>query len=149
MSKIREELIELLDSKSDEALRSIAKQLKLSEDDRSYGEDYINQVTDLYNKLRNVHEFKKGQFVKWKKGLKNKKFPTEEQPAIVIKILDEPIYSDFDSSTPYFREPLDLLLGFIGPNNDFVIFHYDKRRFEPFDREQKNKEPVKSKQLDL
>ena len=133
MSKAREliELLEHLDIKSDEALKSIANQLR--EDGRSYGEDYINQVSDLYNELHGVNEFKKGQFVKWKKGLKNKKFPAEEQPAIVIEILDEPIYGDFDSGTPYFREPLDLAIGFIGPRNDFLIFHYDKRRFEPFD----------------
>jgi hypothetical protein len=137
MSKARQ-LIELLehldDIKSDEALKSIT---------RNYGEDYINQVDDLYNEFHGVNEFKKGQFVKWKKGLKNKKFPAEEQPAIVIEILDEPIYGDFDSGTPYFREPLDLALGFIGPRNDFVIFHYDKRRFEPFDG---NKKPNHSLQ---
>ncbi len=135
MSKAKE-LIELLEHfKSDEDLKSITNQLR--EGDRDYGEDYIEQVTDLYDKFHSVNEFEKGQLVKWKKGLKNKKFPAEEQSAIVIEILDEPIYSDFNSGTPYFREPLDLALGFIGDRNDFIIFHYDKRRFEPFDRKQK------------
>ncbi len=136
MSKAKEliELLESMDSKSDISLKFLARQLK---EDRSFDENYINQLTDLYNKFDILNEFKKGQIVKWKKGLKNKRLPHEEQYAIVIEIFDKPIYGDFDAGTPYFREPLDLALGFIGDNDDFIIFHYDKRRFEPFDPNQR------------
>ncbi len=134
MSKVQDfiKLLESIDSKDDNDLKSQSRQLK--EADRTYDENYINQLNDLYNKLHIVNQFEKGQTVKWKKGLKNKRLPLEEQPAIVIEIFDKPIYSDFDPGTPYFREPLDLALGFIGVKDDFIIFHYDKRRFEPFDQ---------------
>ena len=38
-----------------------------------------------------------------------------------------------DSGTPYFNEPLDLILGLIDEEGDFAIFYYDKRRFEPLE----------------
>jgi len=76
-------------------------------------------------------KFKTGDVVKWKKGLKNKKYPKEEQFSIVIQELEEPIIqSERDSGTPYFREPLDLILGVLDQTGDLMLFHYDKRRFE-------------------
>ncbi|QTA80646.1 Uncharacterized protein dnl_29570 [Desulfonema limicola] len=137
MSKAKEliELLEQFDIKGDKNIKSIiANQLK-EKADKNYDEEDINLLIDLYNELKITNEFKEGQVVKWKKGLKNKRLPNEEQPAIVVEILKEPIYSEFNSGTPYFREPLDLALGFIGGHNDFIIFHYDKRRFEPLKKE--------------
>jgi hypothetical protein len=76
-------------------------------------------------------KFQTGDVVKWKKGLKNKKYPEEEQLAMVIQELEEPIIqSERDSGTPYFREPLDLILGVLDQDGDLMLYHYDKRRFE-------------------
>ncbi len=84
------------------------------------------------NLLLQKHDFKSGQAVKWKKGLRNKKFPEENQEAIVIDVLTTPILQhETESGTPYFREPLDLVLAMLDEDNDLVIFHYDSRRFEP------------------
>lgn len=74
-----------------------------------------------------------GQLVKWKSELKNKKWPKENQPAIVMEVLEPAIIQDhLDSGSPYFREPLDIVLGVVNNDGDFVIFYYDKRRFELF-----------------
>jgi len=131
MSKAKE-LLKLLENMD---RKTLVKQLE--EADEKYDKNHTDQLLNLYNEFQFSNKFEKGQIVKWKKGLKNKRLPRENQPAIVIELLDEPIYSDFNSGTPYFREPLDLLLGFIGMQDDFIIFYYDKRRFEPIE---KNKE---------
>jgi len=68
--------------------------------------------------------------VRWKRGLKNKKMPTDDQPAVVIKQLSKPIIVDQDSGTPYFNEPLDLVLAFTGREGELVVFYYDRRRFK-------------------
>lgn len=112
---------------------SVLNKKRESEQPKNYGEDDVRQLQLSYDIFSQNNNFQKGQFVKWKKGLKNRKFPEENQPAIVIELLDESIIqSERDSGTPYFREPLDIALGIIDRNGDFLIFHYDKRRFEPY-----------------
>ncbi|KAH3762897.1 hypothetical protein Pelo_5198 [Pelomyxa schiedti] len=76
-----------------------------------------------------------GDFVKWKPGLKNKKKPGDGESAIVIEILEEPIFDMKKSAgTPYFLEPLSVKLGLLDSDGDFLIFHYDLRRFEKSNR---------------
>jgi hypothetical protein len=36
------------------------------------------------------------------------------------------------TGSPYFHEPLDIVLGVLGENGEFILFHHDSRRFEPF-----------------
>lgn len=75
-------------------------------------------------------EFKPGDIVEWKKGLKNKRYPAYEGVAVVIEKLEQPIYDDSDGpGSPYFREPLDLILGLNDEEGNFVLFHFDSRRF--------------------
>lgn len=81
--------------------------------------------------LRGPSDFKPGDTVKWKEGLKNKKYPKENQLCIVIDVLPEPIIQDTrDSGSPYYREPLDLILALLDDESELLLFHYDKRRFE-------------------
>ena len=68
----------------------------------------MNCLAELANRLDQFHEFKKGQFVKWKAGLQNRKYPAFGEPAIVRAVLSQ----------------LD---------GDFAEFRVDGRRFEPFD----------------
>ncbi len=83
------------------------------------------------NFLQPPPEFKPGEVVRWKPGLKNKKYPKEDQIAMVIQQLEKPVIeSERDSGSPYFNEPLDLVLGVLDDDNDLMVFHYDKRRFE-------------------
>ena len=114
-------------------LSSLLKKQQESEQPKSYSEDDVKELQTSYESFLQIYDFKNGQFVKWKKGLKNKKFPEDNQPAIVIEVWNEPtIDSESRSGTPYIREPLDIALGIIDRDGDFSIFHYDKRRFEPY-----------------
>jgi hypothetical protein len=135
-SKDIENLLEALESLNPEDIPkvlSLLEKKKESEQPKSYGEDDVKQLQESYDSFLQNHDFKKGELVKWKRGLKNRKFPEENQPAIVTELLDEPIInSESNSGTPYFREPLNIALGIIDRDGDFLIFHYDKRRFEPY-----------------
>lgn len=80
-----------------------------------------------------VYDFKSGDLVIWKKGLKNRARPALGEPAIVVQTLETPLRDQAkESGTPYFNEPLDLALGLLDEDEDFVIFYYDRRRFEPY-----------------
>ncbi|MCP4113132.1 MAG: hypothetical protein GY749_47650 [Desulfobacteraceae bacterium] len=98
-----------------------------------YDENYIKDIKELHKNFLKKGNFKVGQFVKWKKGLKNRRLPLENQPVIVLELLDKPIFdSEARSGSPYFSEPLDILLGILDSDGDFIHFYYDRRRFEPY-----------------
>lgn len=93
----------------------------------------IAQLTASGKALLQTHRFMPGSLVRWKSGLRNRTRPEYDEPAVVVEVLDRPVLDkETDSGSPYFQEPLDLLLGIIDEEGDFVIFHYDRRRFEPF-----------------
>ena len=87
-----------------------------------------------FQALNITHTFQLGQLVQWKQGLKNRLRPESGQPAVVVEIFDAPIFDAHEqSASPYFREPLDLVLGVLMPEDaGFTLFYFDKRRFEPF-----------------
>ena len=80
------------------------------------------------------HVFQPGDLVQWKPGMKNKSRPADGEPIVVVEVRDEPLLdNEHSSGSPYFREPLTLLGGFRDDDGDFLILHYDKRRFEPYE----------------
>jgi len=91
------------------------------------------RLEELSQCLNTEHHFKVDQFVEWKPGLKNKIRPRINEPAIVIQLLEEPLIDEKqDSGSPYFREPLDMVIGII-QDNGLILFHVDKRRFKPYE----------------
>lgn len=118
------------DIKMKDALRLLAQLKRREGAEKDYGQSHVDQLLGSCNSFFETNKFKKGQLVKWKKGLKNKKLPYEKQPAVVLEVLQEPLYAERDPGTPYFHEPLDIALGMIDEDNDFIIFYYDSRRFE-------------------
>jgi len=74
--------------------------------------------------------FQPGDIVQWKAGLKNKRLPKIDQFGVVVETLPAPVTDeDKGSSGSYFLEPLDIKIGLTDEDGDFVIFHYDSRRF--------------------
>ena len=97
-------------------------------------EETIVRLKACAARLAKAHTFAKGQLVRWKKGLKNKRTPAYGEPVIVVEVLPQPVF-DTDaknSGSPYFREPLTIVAGEIDGDGDFLVFHYDGRRFEPY-----------------
>ncbi|MFZ2725862.1 MAG: hypothetical protein WAX77_06410 [Methylococcaceae bacterium] len=104
--------------------------------DREYSDNDVTQLEQLNTSFLITHSFEKGQVVKWKKGLRNKRFPFKNQPAIVVDVLNPPVFFDSkECCSLHFREPLDIVLGIIDNDMDFMTFHYDSRRFEPYTTE--------------
>jgi hypothetical protein len=94
------------------------------------------RLTSLYARLTNGREceLRPGMLAVWKPGLKNKLVPAYGQPTIVVEKLDVPIFDpDRDGGSCYFREPLNLLLAVIEKDGDFIVWHFDARRFEPWE----------------
>lgn len=92
------------------------------------------KLIQAYESMKKVNAFHPKQLVRWKQGLKNKSLPEYNEPAIVWEILSSPRFDDTESASagsPYFHEPLDLVIGILDEDEDFVLFHVDSRRFEP------------------
>jgi len=74
--------------------------------------------------------FRPGDIVMWKEGCPNRKRPKLDEPCVVLEVLDEPLYgAEKSAGSPYFREPLDIVLGMLDNDGDLVRYCYDKRRF--------------------
>jgi hypothetical protein len=72
-----------------------------------------------------------GMLAQWKAGMKNRRTPEYDTPMVVVELLANPLPdSKFDSGSVYFREPLDIILGFLDEDDEFATLHYDSRRFE-------------------
>lgn len=97
-------------------------------------------LRERYAQLNQPHRFQPGELVCWKSGLKNRRLPAYGTPAVVLEVLDPPIPdSETESGSTYFREPLSLVIGLFWDRDpgrgDFVAFHVDGRRFEPWNPE--------------
>ncbi len=91
-----------------------------------------------YQSLNDRHAFQPGDLVAWKPGLRNRRYPREGKPAVVLEVLAEPLFdSDTETGSAYFREPLDLVLGLfldVGEHRgDFLSWHFDSRRFKAWE----------------
>jgi hypothetical protein len=127
-------------SSLDPQLKEILENLNLEDGDDALlaepSEDDAHRLRALYRRLNNGREraLRPGQLAIWKPGLKNRRFPAYGQPAIVVEALDPPVLEhEMESGAPYFREPLDLLLGILHPEGDFLVYHFDSRRFQPLE----------------
>ncbi|HEX7389468.1 MAG TPA: hypothetical protein VF286_05115 [Acidiphilium sp.] len=93
------------------------------------------RLAELAETFDELHDFRKGQFVRWKPGLRNKAVPAYNEIAIVREVLIIPVFDTCEQArcagSPYFGEPLTLVLAILDPDGDFLEFRYDARRFEP------------------
>lgn len=106
-------------------------------DDQSGGDAHqlhMRKLAELANRLDRQESFSKGQFLKWKPGLKNKTIAEYREPVIVRSVLPTPVFdhSVESANSVYFQEPLTILIGAC-MEDDLVEIHVDGRRFEPFD----------------
>ncbi len=88
-------------------------------------------LKEAHQSMEVEHKFEVGDLVQFKPRMAIKKM--HGGVAIVRRVLDEPIVSDEQGSgTPYFREPLDIILGLLDKSGDFLEYHMDSRRLEPY-----------------
>lgn len=124
MSELTEEMID----------EFFAKNLAGNRDEPQEAEATPDDLREIYALMNVKHAFHPGDIVRLKKGLQGyKTAPDYDQPCVVMKVLDAPIIStEKEDGMPSFGVPLDIVLGIL-MHGDFVEFHYDSRRFEPFE----------------
>lgn len=102
------------------------------EDTLRLPDEIEGMLRNNYSSLMQKHQFRVGEIVRWKEGLKNRQRPRYGEPAIVVDVLAVPVVDESDGSgSPYFREPLDLVLGVIDEDGELQSYYFDRRRFEP------------------
>lgn len=113
-----------------EEIGKLIQNLDLKENQNSFNISEINNRFELFTQI--VH-FNKGDFVMWKDGLKNRLVPDYGQPVVVVDVLENPVITGSEETgSPYFSEPLSLIVGLIDEDNEFHCFHLDKRRFQKY-----------------
>lgn len=93
------------------------------------------RLIETRESLLQEHNFQPKDLVQWKPGLKNRgKSLPYKCPFVVMKVLPNPITLNVNESAgnPYFREPLDIIIGAFDSDGDFIELHLDSRRLEPF-----------------
>lgn len=82
----------------------------------------LKQLTELY---LSPNEFKPGDLVEWKPGLKNGRFPEYGEAVVVVEV--SPVRtSREDAGSQYYNAPADLRCGHIDSDEDrFLVFAYD------------------------
>lgn len=79
------------------------------------------------------HEFKAGDLVRIKPGLRRERFLLEGEPAIVLEVLDSSIVDKSkESGSPYYRDKIDIVCASLDSDGDFLKFHYESRYLEPW-----------------
>lgn len=101
-------------------------------DDRAYADyarkpSYVTDLLTAYETYEQLEQFEAGQFVQWKKLMKNRRFPIYGAPAVVLHKVDEPARVDADGDP--IPEPEDIVLGFLDGEQAFITFAFPHQRF--------------------
>jgi len=96
--------------------------------------EYIQDLKERSKSFENKTNFKPGDIVTWKQGLQNKTVPEYGTPGIVIANLNPAVRDEEKGvGSAYFNDILDIQVGFITVDNDFIIFAHDSRRFKVYE----------------
>ncbi|MCV7357388.1 hypothetical protein [Mycolicibacterium fluoranthenivorans] len=89
--------------------------------------DYPTLLSEALAHYQDVQQFSAGDFVQWKPMMRNRRFPLESVPAIVVDHIDPPLTTNAEGNR--LIEPRDLLIGFIDGDQDFMLAQVPSRRF--------------------
>lgn len=106
-----------------------------SDEKRGAARKYCAKLTANFQRFSSGGEksLRPGMLAQWKPGMKNRRTPDYDVPMIVVEVLSQSVIdSTFESGSVYFRERLDIILGFVDEDDEFYMLHYDSRRFEPY-----------------
>ena len=124
----------LNESDSKELIKSLIHDA-LMENDASHltVKEKIQLLKECRSLISAKQTFKVGDILEWKPNLKNRTMPEYDDPIIILQILETPIFDNEDGpSSTYFNEPLDIVAGLIGEEEEFITFYFDSRRFQKF-----------------
>jgi hypothetical protein len=91
------------------------------------------RLQELYSLYTKTYTFSPGDLVGWKPGLRDRNYPADGAPAIVLEVLKAAIFDgNSDAGTPYFREPYDIVAGLIASDGIFHTYHFNSMRLAPY-----------------
>ncbi len=132
----KEDIVQLLSSSeepdNEQLIRALISRISSERTERKIV-DIEKHISDLLKSVEEYNElidFKAGDIVQWKDRLKNKRRPQYDEPCVVIEVLSDPIYDkEAPIASPYYGEKLEIKLGLLDEDGEFLTFHYDKNRF--------------------
>jgi hypothetical protein len=89
--------------------------------------DYPTLLSEALALYQDIQQFSRGDFVQWKPMMRNRRYPLESVPAIVVDRVDPPITTDADGDR--LVEPRDLLIAVLDGDREFVLAQVPARRF--------------------
>ena len=92
----------------------------------------MEALRESYQRMQSIDpcKFRPGDLVRWQPRMKDVKWPQYGEAAVVVEVLDPPVMEPGrESGSPYFRNPLTLILG-LQHNDGFHCWYFDGRRFE-------------------
>jgi len=92
--------------------------------------EYLEKLKKRSKDISESININVGDILIWKDGLKNKRYPSYGQPAIVLSKIEPPLIDDDVT----YNERLNIQLGFITENDEFFAFNYDGNRFKFFNK---------------
>ncbi len=93
------------------------------------------RLRDSYAAFSQRYQFKPGMIVRQKLLALNYTGFGDNDIAIVVEVLDEPVFTEGAAGSQHFHEPNDMIVGSIENGRTFCLFHVDSRRFEPVPEE--------------
>ena len=96
-------------------------------------EAQVVDLTDRFRAMQPQHQFKAGDLVQWREGLKNCKSPAYGHPAVVIEVLEGKKHDDAgNTGSGYYDELADLRISFMDGDGDFMSYGASSQRMEPY-----------------
>ncbi|WP_157214639.1 hypothetical protein [Polaromonas sp. CF318] len=126
LALLKETILELIqEAKAQEQQAAVkAENSPLSDDETK---QLLKALLQSYRVRQN---FSVGDIVQWKPGLKNRRFPAEVTPAIVVEVFNVPVTNPItDHGSPYFQEVLDMKIGVVTDTGNMNTYVVDSARF--------------------
>jgi hypothetical protein len=112
-------------------IRDLTERLNALAPSRGETPGIAERLRDALDAYRTHRVFRVGQLVRWKPGLRDRKHPPEDQPAIVVEVLETPVTdTSTDASSPYFKNIYDLRCGVL-VDGGFYIYYMESARLQP------------------
>ena len=91
-----------------------------------------DRLKELYESYATNYNLRPGMLVQWKEGLKNRKFPKYNEPAVLLEVVLGQRDTEAEIGIQCHREPLEARLGVVDPAGEFEGWWVDMNRLEPY-----------------
>jgi len=92
--------------------------------------EYSEALLSRWDSYNVLDSFAVGDLAVWKPGLKNRRRPQYGEPCVVAQILEVPIRDESGGiGSVYFREKIDMIVGFLDEDRELLFSHVDCNRF--------------------